>query len=264
MLPPLPRCSSWVYSSLISPSRNSLPRKGCRVGLHIVLFEDCSAFTRVAARTLAPSPICDLLHRRLQPSCYLHDFSGCFRLERLPGGARTHWKAPPCHGAHVKRTLAGSGPLLHRFLHRLTQSVLHFAGFRSGPGERQGDIVWDAVQIFNNLGTKPEPSRSKLALPTRVDLGRFAPQGRRPINFGNVDFATAVAAEVAGKSDEFEAAFALGRRRLGAIEQLGPHLLVEMFQPHRFDLSLALERRQLFGRSSVRPDGFLCDGHEFA
>ena len=67
------------------------------------------AFTRVAARTLAPSPICDLLHRRLQPFCYLHDCSGCFRLERLPGGACTHWKAPPCHGAHVKRTLL-SGP----------------------------------------------------------------------------------------------------------------------------------------------------------
>jgi hypothetical protein len=27
-----------------------------RVGLHIVLFEACSAFTRVAARTLALSP----------------------------------------------------------------------------------------------------------------------------------------------------------------------------------------------------------------
>src|SRR5712671_5224529 len=106
MLPPLPRCSSWAYSSLISPSRISLPRKGCRVGLHIVLFEACSAFTRVAARTLARSPICDLLHRRLQPFCYLHDCSGCFRLERLPGGARTHWKAPPCHGAHVNRSLS--------------------------------------------------------------------------------------------------------------------------------------------------------------
>src|SRR6266481_6092886 len=39
MLPPLPRCSRWAYSSLISPSRVSLPRKGHRVGLHIVLFE---------------------------------------------------------------------------------------------------------------------------------------------------------------------------------------------------------------------------------
>src|SRR5260370_7742395 len=39
MLPPLPRCSGWAYSSLISPRRVSLPRKGHRVGLHIVLFE---------------------------------------------------------------------------------------------------------------------------------------------------------------------------------------------------------------------------------
>ena len=39
------------------------------------------------------------LNRRLQPFHYLHSCSGCFRLERLPGGACTHWKAPPFHGA---------------------------------------------------------------------------------------------------------------------------------------------------------------------
>src|ERR1700737_3541430 len=61
MLPPLPRCSSWAYSSLISPGRISLPRKGCRVGPHLVLFEACSAFSRVAACTLARSPIRDPL-----------------------------------------------------------------------------------------------------------------------------------------------------------------------------------------------------------
>ena len=109
MLPPLPRCSDWAYSSLISPSRVSLPRKGCRVGLHIVLFEACSAFTRVAACTLALSPIRDTLYRRLQPFRHLHDCSGCFRLERLPGGACTHWKAPPFHGAHPDRTLRRGG-----------------------------------------------------------------------------------------------------------------------------------------------------------
>jgi hypothetical protein len=38
------------------PSRISLPRKGHRVGLRIVLFEACSAFTRVTACTLALSP----------------------------------------------------------------------------------------------------------------------------------------------------------------------------------------------------------------
>jgi len=43
------------------PRHISLPRKGCRVGLHIDLFEDCSAFTRVAACTLALSPVRDTL-----------------------------------------------------------------------------------------------------------------------------------------------------------------------------------------------------------
>ena len=61
--------------------------------------------SHVAARTLVPSPICDALHRGLQPFRHLHDCSGCFRLERLPGGACTHWNAPPSHGAHVERSL---------------------------------------------------------------------------------------------------------------------------------------------------------------
>src|SRR5271163_1264371 len=63
MLSPLPRGSGWAYSSLGSPSRISLPRKGRRVGLHIVLFGACSAFTQVAACTLARSPIRDPLSR---------------------------------------------------------------------------------------------------------------------------------------------------------------------------------------------------------
>jgi hypothetical protein len=42
---------------LLNPFRRiSLPRKGRRVGLCIVLFEACSAFTRVTACTLALSP----------------------------------------------------------------------------------------------------------------------------------------------------------------------------------------------------------------
>src|SRR3979490_2519689 len=61
MLPPVPRCSSGAQSSLNSPSHFSLPRYGSRVGPHIVLFEACSAFTRVAACTLALSPIRDTL-----------------------------------------------------------------------------------------------------------------------------------------------------------------------------------------------------------
>ena len=41
---------------------------------------------------------------RLQPFRHLHDCSGCFRLERSPGGTCTHWKAPPSHGARKLRS----------------------------------------------------------------------------------------------------------------------------------------------------------------
>jgi hypothetical protein len=61
MLPPIPRCGGWLHPSLDQSSRISLPRNGSRVGPHIFLFEACSAFTRVAACTLALSPIRDTL-----------------------------------------------------------------------------------------------------------------------------------------------------------------------------------------------------------
>src|SRR5215813_6163012 len=57
MLSPLPRRSGWVVAFARYPSHVSLPRKGCRVGLRIVLFKACSAFTRVTACTLALPPI---------------------------------------------------------------------------------------------------------------------------------------------------------------------------------------------------------------
>src|SRR5271163_4526746 len=61
MPPPIPRCSNWPYSALNSPSCFNLLRYGSRIGLHIFLFEACSTFTRVAACTLALSPIRDTL-----------------------------------------------------------------------------------------------------------------------------------------------------------------------------------------------------------
>src|SRR5215470_4479003 len=97
MLPPVPRCSGWAYSSLISPDRISLPRYGGRVGLHIDLFEACSAFTRVAACTLARSPIVTA-NRRLQPYRYLHDCSDRFRRERIAG-----WASHPLESAAFSR-----------------------------------------------------------------------------------------------------------------------------------------------------------------
>jgi len=56
MLPPLPRRGDWRHHFAHPSSRISLPRYGCRVGPRIDLFEACSAFTRVAACTLALPP----------------------------------------------------------------------------------------------------------------------------------------------------------------------------------------------------------------
>src|SRR5580704_14285257 len=99
MPPPLPRCSGWAYSSLISPSRVSLPRKGRRVGLHIDIFEACSAFTRVAACTLALSPIRDTLIEGFSHFVTSMTAPIASGWSESPGGVCTHWKAPPCHGA---------------------------------------------------------------------------------------------------------------------------------------------------------------------
>jgi hypothetical protein len=62
--------------------------------------------SRYGLHTRAVTVYRDPLIRRLQPLRFLHSCSGCFRLERLPGGTCTHWKAPPFHGARQFRTLA--------------------------------------------------------------------------------------------------------------------------------------------------------------
>src|SRR5215472_9028398 len=104
MPPPLPRCSGGAYSSLISPHRVSRPRKGRRVGLHIDLFEACSAFTRVAACTLALSPICDTLIEGFSHFVTSMTAPIASGGSESPGGPCTHWKAPPYHGAHPLRS----------------------------------------------------------------------------------------------------------------------------------------------------------------
>jgi hypothetical protein len=110
------RSSSFVHATANTPARLpgarfarfpgsvSLPRIDWQVGPCITLFEACSAFTHVAACTLAKS-LYDPLHRRLQPLRYLHDCSDCYRLERKsPGGIRTHWKS-----AALARRTSNSG-----------------------------------------------------------------------------------------------------------------------------------------------------------
>jgi hypothetical protein len=107
-----PGAADGRIASLIQPSRISLPRKGCRVGLRIVLFEACSAFTRVTACTLAPSPIRDALSRRLQPLRYLHSCSGC-------AGAFAGWDLHPLESAAFPRRTPNSD-IDHQFWLRCT------------------------------------------------------------------------------------------------------------------------------------------------
>src|SRR5271168_4549150 len=102
--PPLPRLSrpSPISSSLPSPtsSRPAVTVVTDRLGKLITTrltyassCEACSAFTHVAACTLARSPKIVTVIRRLQTFRRLHACSGCFRLERSPGGPCTHWKS---------------------------------------------------------------------------------------------------------------------------------------------------------------------------
>ena len=103
-----PGAASGRIASLISPSRISLPRKGCRVGLRIVLFEACSAFTRVAACTLALSPIRDTLIEGFShfvtsmTAPIASGWSGC-RVGLAPTGKRRLFTAH-AHNGHVHRT----------------------------------------------------------------------------------------------------------------------------------------------------------------
>ena len=71
-----------------------------------------SSFSRIAQRSLALRPAHSRGH--LYVTCYTEGFSHFVTSMTAPvlpagaiwpGGACTHWKAPPCHGAHVKRTL---------------------------------------------------------------------------------------------------------------------------------------------------------------
>jgi hypothetical protein len=88
-------------ASLIHPVISAFPER--------VAGSACaSAFSRFARRSLALRPAHSRCHqfvtrftRRLQPFRYLHSCSGCFRLERLPGGACTRWKKRRLFTAHT-------------------------------------------------------------------------------------------------------------------------------------------------------------------
>jgi hypothetical protein len=93
-VPPCSSNQSYQPSPVWPPGRPThRPFRGL-LGIH----------SRCGLHTRAVTVCRDMLNRRLQTFRHLHACSGYFRLEHLPGGACTHWKAPPFHGARQKRT----------------------------------------------------------------------------------------------------------------------------------------------------------------
>jgi hypothetical protein len=110
--PSLPRRNDRLHPPLASPAMPAFPWFLSGSASALNFSGPAQRSLLVAARVFAKSPS-DPLHRRLQPSCYLHDCSDCYRLERqLPGGATPHWEIAPFHGApkrNLKHTLRTSG-----------------------------------------------------------------------------------------------------------------------------------------------------------
>jgi len=138
---PLPRHSGWAYYFAHFPSRISLPRKGCRVGLRIVLFEACSAFTRVTACTLALSPIRDTLIEGF--SHFVTSMTAPIASGRSVGrvGFAPTGKAPPCHGAHPKRTPVSN-------LGMIQNTALNSASDKAAPLTCSIDVTFNNSERF--------------------------------------------------------------------------------------------------------------------
>src|SRR2546425_12702275 len=123
MLSPLPRRSGWAYHFARSPRRISLPRKGCRVDLRIVLFEACSAFTRVAACTLALSPIRDTLIEGFS------HFVTSMTAPMLPAGAVAGWGLHPLEKRRLCTAHTRSGRPLNNHAERQSSRHRDKSGF---------------------------------------------------------------------------------------------------------------------------------------
>jgi hypothetical protein len=152
-----PGAASGRITSLISSRRSSLPRKGCRVGLRIVLFEACSAFTRVAACTLALPPIRDTLIEGFShfvasmTAPIASGWSGC-RVGLAPTGKR---RLVTAHTQGGHRTADRS-----RFiLPALRPCVTCVAD--------QADGTWAAVFVMLASSTKLRVA-SQMAMPVRI------------------------------------------------------------------------------------------------
>ena len=122
MLSPIPRRSDWGYciAHFTQPYQPSLIWRSGRPAQRP--FRDLlSVHSRYGLHTRAVTIFCDSLYRRLQPLRCLHSCSGCFRLERLPGGTFTHWES----AAFSRRTLRSRRTIIARLLFDELISAFH-------------------------------------------------------------------------------------------------------------------------------------------
>ena len=182
MLPPLPRRGNGRHCIAHPSRRASLPRIGCRVGPRIVLFEVCSAFTHVAACTLALPPNRGSLTRRLQPLRFLRSCSGASGWSSSPGGPLTHWKAPPYHGARHLQTF----DLASQFACGFNWSAQHMLGLRDARGSachigtnRKGRCSWalSLVLVRSRIVAKPRHRKAIGLKPLSVKMDGVASTG---------------------------------------------------------------------------------------
>ena len=174
MPPPVPRCSSWAYSSLVSPCYFSLPRYGSRVGLHIDLFEACSAFTRVAACTLALSPIRDTLIEGFShfvtsmTAPIASGWSGC-RVGLAPTGKRrlsTAHVESRCDAVALGSNISVAAPFVRRCLTGSTMTPF------SHPAHRTGRADFPHPALGQNFTPSPTARRAQACSGVRAQSAR--------------------------------------------------------------------------------------------
>src|SRR4029077_20902175 len=128
------------------PAVSAFPGRGRRVGLHIDLFEACSAFTRGAACTLARSPIRDPLIEGFSHFVTSMTAPIASGWSESPGGPCTHWKAPPFHGARRKQSFAHLSTLSELYFRRAATAAPRLLVLWSFAVE-QNALAFDAPSI---------------------------------------------------------------------------------------------------------------------
>ena len=188
MLSPLPRRSVWAYcfAHFAQPCQPSPIWRSGRPA-HRPFRGLLGVHSRYGLHTRAVTVYRDPLIRRLQPLRFLHSCSGCFRLERLPGGTCTHWKAPPFHGARHFQTHA----LQHSGIYSITSSAVlsNDAGISmpialavlsrfGASGTAQPSAPWRLREISSNRAAKA-PAARQTTLTTVTAARRTSDSTRR-------------------------------------------------------------------------------------